>query len=80
VRRFLESKLNGNVIDILGASTKPNAGLDSYPQKASSDGNDNQLWHFLPDPSGSGYFYIVSKLYVKWHSFGRRFARRRFGH
>jgi len=59
---FIKSKLNGNVIDILGASTKPNTGLDSYPQKASSDGNDNQLWHFLPDPSGSGYFYIVSKL------------------
>jgi hypothetical protein len=57
---FIKNKLNGNVIDIAGASTASGAGLDAYPQKPSS--NDNQLWHFLPDPSGSGYFYIVSKL------------------
>jgi hypothetical protein len=57
---FIKSKLDGNVIDIADASTKPGAGLDAYPQKPTS--NDNQLWHFLPDPAGSGYFYIVSKL------------------
>ena len=57
---FIKSKLDGNVIDIAAASTKPGAGLDAYPRKTSS--NDNQLWHFLPDPAGSGYFYIVSKL------------------
>lgn len=39
---YVKSKLNGNVIDILGASTKPLAQLDSYPQK--STGTDNQLW------------------------------------
>jgi hypothetical protein len=57
---FIKSKLDGNVIDIADASTESGAGLDAYPQKPTS--NDNQLWHFLPDPSGSGYFYIVSKL------------------
>jgi hypothetical protein len=57
---FIKSKLDGNVIDIADASTKSGAGLDAFPQKTSS--NDNQLWHFLPDPAGSGYFYIVSKL------------------
>jgi hypothetical protein len=57
---FIKSKLNGDVIDILGASTAPGAGLDSYPQK--STGTDNQLWEFVSDPAGSGYYFIKSKL------------------
>jgi hypothetical protein len=57
---FIKSKLNGNVIDIQGGSTKSGAGLDAYPQK--STGTDNQNWEFVPDPSGSGYFLIKSKL------------------
>jgi hypothetical protein len=57
---FIKSKLNGNVIDIAGASTTAGAGLDAYTQKTS--GNDNQLWNFVPDPGGSGCYYIVSKL------------------
>lgn len=57
---FIKSKLSGNVIDIVGASTKPGAGLDAYPQKSS--GNDNQLWEFVPDASAPGYFQIISKL------------------
>ncbi len=57
---FIKSKLDGNVIDIVGASTNSGAGLDAYPQKSS--GTDNQLWEFVPDPSASGYFLIKSKL------------------
>ena len=56
----IKSKLDGNVIDIAGASTKSGTGLDAYPEKSS--GNDNQLWNFVPDPAGSGCYYIVSKL------------------
>jgi hypothetical protein len=57
---FIKSKLNGNVIDVQGASTKPGTLLDAYPQKTS--GTDNQLWQFLADPGGSGDFFIMSKL------------------
>jgi len=57
---FIKSKLNGDVIDILDASTTAGAGLDSYPQKTT--GTDNQLWEFVLDPAGSGYYFIKSKL------------------
>jgi Ricin-type beta-trefoil lectin domain-like len=39
---FIVSQLNGNVIDIQGASTKAGVGLDAYPWKLT--GYDNQLW------------------------------------
>lgn len=57
---FIKSKLDGNVIDIEGASTKSGALLDAYPQKTT--GTDNQLWEFVADPAGSGYYFIKSKL------------------
>ena len=57
---FIKSKLNGNVIDIQRASAKAGAPLDAYPQK--SNGTDNQLWEFVADPAGSGYYFIKSKL------------------
>src|ERR1700678_497163 len=57
---FIKSKLSGNVIDIQGGSTKIGALLDAYPQK--STGADNQLWEFVADPAGSGYFFIASRL------------------
>ena len=57
---FIKSKLDGNVIDIQKASTKSGALLDAYPQKTT--GTDNQLWEFVPDPAGSGYYFIKSKL------------------
>jgi hypothetical protein len=57
---FIKSKLDGNVIDIQGASTTSGAPLDAYPQKTT--GTDNQLWEFVPDPAGSGYYFIKSKL------------------
>jgi Ricin-type beta-trefoil lectin domain-like len=56
----IKSKLSDNVIDVQEASTKPGAPLDAYPPKTT--GNDNQLWEFVSDPSGSGYFFIKSKL------------------
>jgi hypothetical protein len=61
---FIKSKLNGNVIDISGASTKAGALLDAWPQKTS--GTDNQLWEFVADPAGSGYCFIKSKLNATW--------------
>lgn len=57
---FIKSKLNGDVIDILGASTTAGAGLDAYPQKSSGTGN--QLWEFVLDPAGSGFYFIRSNL------------------
>ena len=56
----IKSKLNGDVIDVKGASTSAGALLDAYPPKTS--GNDNQLWEFVSDPGGSGYYFIKSKL------------------
>lgn len=56
---YIKSKLDGNVVDIQGASSKPGTLLDSYPQKTS--GFDNQLWQFVKDPGGSGYCFIMSK-------------------
>ena len=57
---FIQSKLDDDyVIDIVGASTKAGAGLDVYPQ---TSGADNQLWQFVLDPAGSGFYYIQSKL------------------
>ena len=57
---FIKSKLSGNVIDIEGASTANGALLDAFTQKTT--GTDNQLWEFVPDPAGSGYYFIKSKL------------------
>jgi hypothetical protein len=57
---FISSKLNGNVIDIQDSSKKAGALLDAYPKKTT--GADNQLWQFISDPGGSGYFFISSKL------------------
>jgi hypothetical protein len=56
----IQSKLNNNVIDILGASTAPGTGLDSFT--ANSPVSDNQLWEFVLDPAGTGYYFIKSKL------------------
>jgi hypothetical protein len=57
---FIKSKLSGNVIDIAGASTSSGAKVDAYPQKSS--GTENQMWEFVADPGGSGYFLIKSQL------------------
>jgi hypothetical protein len=57
---FIKSKLSGNVIDIMHSSVQPGMNLDAFSQKTT--GSDNQLWEFNPDPAGSGYFFIRSKL------------------
>jgi len=57
---FIKSALDGNVIDIKGGSTEAGALLDAWPQKDKA--NENQLWWFVPDPAGSGYFFIKSAL------------------
>lgn len=57
---FIKCKLDGNVIDIQGASTANGTPLDAWPQKSS--GTENQMWEFVPDPAGSGYYFIKSQL------------------
>ena len=42
---FIQSKLNGNVIDIQQASLAPGTLLDAYPMKSSL--NANQLWRVV---------------------------------
>src|SRR6202021_1569936 len=56
----IKNRLSQNVIDIQGASTKAGALLDAFPETPTP--SDNQLWEFVSDPSGSGYFFIKSKL------------------
>jgi Ricin-type beta-trefoil lectin domain-like len=62
VSYYIQSKLNGYVIDILGGLAEPGVGLDAWPKKDT----DNQLWTFFPDPAGSGYSFISnpSNFYV----------------
>jgi hypothetical protein len=44
---LIKSKLNGNVIDILGGSTANGTGLDSWPANG-PNGSANQLWELVP--------------------------------
>lgn len=69
---FIQSKLNGNVIDIQKASTGPVGLLDAYPPKSAESLLDqsNQLWEFVPDPAGSGYYMIKS--FLRPHVIGIR--------
>jgi hypothetical protein len=57
---FIKNILDGNVITIAGESTKSGASLVASPQEKTD--NSGQLWNFVPDPAGSGCFFIVSKL------------------
>jgi hypothetical protein len=45
-----------NCIDIQGNSLNQGVLLDAYSEKTKD--NQNQLWDFLPDPFGSGCFFI----------------------
>ena len=56
----IKNRFSQNVIDIQGDSTQAGALLDGYPE--TNPPSDNQLWEFVPDPLGSGYFFIKSKL------------------
>jgi hypothetical protein len=53
---IIQNPASGNCIDIQGNSIDRGASLDAYPAKTKD--NQNQLWDFLPDPFGSGYFFI----------------------
>jgi len=61
---MINSKLNGNVIDIQDNSTTPGTLLDAFPPKAhlSLTGPTtlaaNQTWEVLADPAGSPHFII----------------------
>lgn len=48
------------MIDIVGASTADGTPLDAWPMKPT--GNQNQLWNLVPDPAGSGFYFIQSLL------------------
>ena len=58
IEYFLTSKLNGNVIDIRGASWYSASQLISWPREPS--GNDNQRWSLVE--AGDGYYFVQSAL------------------
>lgn len=53
---IIQNPATGKCIDIQGNSTARATALDAYTKKQKD--NQNQLWDFLPDPYGSGYFFI----------------------
>jgi hypothetical protein len=53
---IIQNPATGNCIDINHNSIDRGALLDASPAK--NEHNENQLWDFLPDPFGSGYFFI----------------------
>lgn len=58
---LIKSKLNGNVIDILGGSATAGAGLDSYPPNG-PNGSPNQLWQFVPVTSANPTTPVISSV------------------
>ncbi len=56
---FIESQLNGYVVDVKGRDNNSGATLHMYPKKDAPD-TDNQLWYF--SDVGNGYYYIHSKM------------------
>ena len=60
---FIKSKLNGDVITVTG-NLLPGAGLAAFPQESGAVPQlDNQLWQFVLDPAGSGYYFIQNYAY-----------------
>ncbi len=57
---FVTNLMDNDAISIAGMSTAAGVSLVSWPEKQT--GNDDQLWEFIPDPAGSGYFFIKTKL------------------
>jgi hypothetical protein len=53
---IIQNPETGHCIDIQENSIEAGALLDANKVKTSD--NQNQLWDFLPDPFGSGYFFI----------------------
>lgn len=58
---FIKNPHTNHVVDVQGNSTKDGAPLDAYHEKSGDDAA-NQLWQLIPDPAGSGYYFIQNKL------------------
>ena len=58
---YIQSKLNGYVLDIKHANSAQGASIISYPKKAVSQ-SDNQLWYFVDAGVTEGQYTIRSKL------------------
>src|SRR5271156_6229198 len=54
---IIQNPATGHCLDIVEASLSAGAAIDAF--KVKSKDNSNQLWAFLPDPDGSGYYFIV---------------------
>jgi Ricin-type beta-trefoil lectin domain-like len=54
----IQNPATGHCLDIEQASLSPGAAIDAFEVKSKE--NANQLWAFLPDPDGSGYYFIVN--------------------
>jgi Ricin-type beta-trefoil lectin domain-like len=60
---FIKSKLNGDLITVTG-NWLSGAQLATYPQESGGVPQlDNQLWQFVRDPAGSGYYFIQNLAY-----------------
>ncbi len=56
---YIQSKLNGFVLDIEGGNTNPATPIISYP--INSPASNNQIWQII-ESDIEGYFYITSLL------------------
>jgi len=56
---FIQSRLNGLVLDVRGFDYSPKGQIQTYPQKDTSSA-DNQLWYFVDE--GNGQYTIHAKL------------------
>lgn len=59
---LLKSKLGLYVVDVKGGKASDRGTPLQIHVQNESGFDDNQLWDFVPDPAGSGYFFIKSKL------------------
>ena len=58
---YIQSKLNGYVLDVEGANAAQGTHIISWPKKAVSQ-SDNQLWYFVDAGVTEGQYTIRSKL------------------
>jgi len=59
---FIKSKVGLYVIDVKGGKASDRGTPLQIHIQNESGFDDNQLWEFVPDPIGSGYYLIKSKL------------------
>ncbi len=55
---IIQNPATGHCLDIAQNSTSPGAAIDVFEVKEKD--NANQIWSFLPDPAGSGSYFIVN--------------------